>query len=116
MDSRNCDRPINGLFGIGQGFSLATSDNSIQAEQRTGAQADSVGLYMKQIGNKILSQIIPKVPIHLVTPQDYGLTDELTGETRQLFIPSKSGIALHGQSILSHSSKKNDQIIRANTT
>jgi hypothetical protein len=48
-------RTITGLYGIGQGYSLPTSDPSVQAEQRYGAKADSVGLYIKQIGNKILS-------------------------------------------------------------
>jgi len=49
------NRPISGLYGIGQGYSLATNDLSVQAEPRIGAKADSVGLYIKQIGNKILA-------------------------------------------------------------
>jgi hypothetical protein len=53
IDSKTL-KPITGLYGIGQGFSLETSDSSVNAEQRRGAKADSVGLYIKQIGNKIL--------------------------------------------------------------
>ena len=58
MDSKSL-KPIPGLFGIGQGYSLATSNAMVQAELRPGAKADSVGLYIKQLGNKILSQILP---------------------------------------------------------
>jgi hypothetical protein len=29
MDASNNNKPINGLFGIGQGYSLATSDLSV---------------------------------------------------------------------------------------
>ena len=61
--------PITGLYGIGQGYSLPTSDPSVQAEQRYGAKADSVGLYIKQIGNKILQQVLPHKKIKFVTPQ-----------------------------------------------
>ena len=39
--------PLPGMFGIGQGFSLETSDPSVNAEQRRGAKADSVGVYIK---------------------------------------------------------------------
>ena len=55
MDAKNGNKPILGLFGIGQGYSLATSDLTVQAEMRPGAKADSFGLYMKQIANKLLS-------------------------------------------------------------
>ena len=55
MNARQGNQPIPGLYGIGQGYSLSTSDNSVQAELRPGGKADSVGLYIKQIGNKILS-------------------------------------------------------------
>ena len=48
-------KAIMGVYGIGQGYSLDTSDPSVNAEKRGGAKADSVGLYLKQIGNKILS-------------------------------------------------------------
>jgi len=61
-------RPIPGLYGIGQGYSLPTNDPSVQAESRYGAKADSVGLYIKQIGNKILSQVIPQKKIKFVVP------------------------------------------------
>lgn len=47
LDARRNNAPIQGLFGIGQGYSLSTSDNSVQAELRPGAKADSVGLYIK---------------------------------------------------------------------
>ena len=47
MDARNGNKPILGLFGIGQGYSLATSDLTVQAEMRPGAKADSFGLQMK---------------------------------------------------------------------
>jgi hypothetical protein len=60
------NRPISGLYGIGQGYSLATNDLSVQAEPRIGAKADSVGLYIKQIGNKILAQILPNQKIQFV--------------------------------------------------
>lgn len=59
-------QPIPGLFGIGQGYSLETSDLSVNAEQRIGAKADSVGLYIKQIGNKILTKILPYVKARLL--------------------------------------------------
>ena len=64
MDARNNNRAIPGLYGIGQGYSLSTSDNAVQAELRPGGKADSVGLYIKQIGNKILSQLLPKKKIN----------------------------------------------------
>ena len=67
MDSKTA-APIAGLFGIGQGYSLATSDPMVQAEMRPGAKADSVGLYIKQVANKILSQILPNTPFNLATP------------------------------------------------
>ena len=38
---------IQGLYGIGHGFSLKTSDPSINAEQRKGLKADSVTVYLK---------------------------------------------------------------------
>ena len=66
MDANNNNKPIYGLFGIGQGYSLATSDLSVQAEMRPGAKADSFGLYMKQIGNKLLSQLLPFKKIRLL--------------------------------------------------
>lgn len=44
----------NGLFGIGLGYSLKTTDHHVQAESKITAKADSVGLYVKQIGHKIL--------------------------------------------------------------
>ena len=47
MDARFGNVPISGLYGIGQGYSLATSDPLVQAELRPGAKADSVGLYIK---------------------------------------------------------------------
>jgi hypothetical protein len=37
----------NGIFGIGLGYSLKTTDNLVQAEQKATAKADSVGLYVK---------------------------------------------------------------------
>lgn len=40
-------RKIQGIYGIGQGYSIDTSDPSVNAEQRKGAKADSVGLYIK---------------------------------------------------------------------
>jgi hypothetical protein len=67
MDSKT-GLPIHGLFGIGQGYALATNDPSVQAEQRIGAKADSVGLYIKQTGNKILSKIIPEKSPNLMEP------------------------------------------------
>ena len=70
MDARFGNAPIAGLYGIGQGYSLATSDPLVQAELRPGAKADSVGLYIKQIGNKILSQLLPNSKIRLVMPLD----------------------------------------------
>jgi hypothetical protein len=48
-----------GLFGIGLGYSLKTTDNLVQAEQKQTAKADSVGLYVKQIGHKILPFLLP---------------------------------------------------------
>jgi len=47
MDAKAANAPLPGLFGVGQGYSLATSDPSVQAEMRPGAKADSVGLYIK---------------------------------------------------------------------
>ena len=44
----------SGIFGIGIGYSLKTTDNLVQAEQKPTAKADSVGLYVKQIGHKLL--------------------------------------------------------------
>jgi hypothetical protein len=35
---------------------------------RPGAKADSFGLYMKQIGNKLLSQLLPFKKIRLLLP------------------------------------------------
>lgn len=64
------NKSIPGMYGIGQGFSLATSDLSVQAEQRQGAKADSVGLYIKQIGNKILSQIIPNAKTYMIQQEN----------------------------------------------
>ena len=61
-------KPITGLYGIGQGYSLATSDMTVQAELRQGAKADSVGLYIKQIGNKILGQLLPDSEIRMAAP------------------------------------------------
>ena len=79
------------MYGIGQGFSLPTSDSSVQAEQRLGAKADSVGLYIKQIGNKILNQIVPYKRAQYVIPgpSDYGVTSspDLCGKTTQGFKP-----------------------------
>ena len=63
LNARQGNQPVPGLYGIGQGFSLSTSDHSVQAELRPGGKADSVGLYIKQIGNKILSQLFPGKPI-----------------------------------------------------
>eukprot|EP00347_Sterkiella_histriomuscorum_P021429 403334007 len=40
-------KPLDRLFGIGLGFSLKTTDNLVQAEQRSNAKADSVGLIFK---------------------------------------------------------------------
>lgn len=68
MNARNGNQPIPGLYGIGQGYSLSTSDNSVQAELRPGGKADSVGLYIKQIGNKILSQLLPTKKIRYLMP------------------------------------------------
>ena len=44
----------HGIFGIGLGYSLKTTDNLVQAETKITAKADSVGLYVKQIGHKLL--------------------------------------------------------------
>lgn len=44
----------SGIYGIGLGYSLKTTDNLVQAEQKSTAKADSVGLYVKQIGHKLL--------------------------------------------------------------
>jgi hypothetical protein len=49
----------NGIFGIGLGYSLKTTDNLVQAEAKPTAKADSVGLYVKQIGHKLLPYILP---------------------------------------------------------
>jgi hypothetical protein len=59
------------LYGIGQGFSLETSDYTINAEARKGAKADSVGLYTKQVGNKILAQLLPSRRAINVAPSDF---------------------------------------------
>ena len=48
-----------GIFGIGLGYSLKTTDNLVQAEMKATSKADSVGLYVKQIGHKLLPQILP---------------------------------------------------------
>jgi hypothetical protein len=37
----------HGIFGIGLGYSLKTTDNLVQAETKITAKADSVGLYVK---------------------------------------------------------------------
>lgn len=68
MNARLGNQPIPGLYGIGQGYSLSTSDNSVQAELRPGGKADSVGLYIKQIGNKILGQLLPSKKIRYLMP------------------------------------------------
>jgi hypothetical protein len=39
--------PIPNIFGIGMGYSLKTSDMSLNAEMRPFARADSVGVYFK---------------------------------------------------------------------
>ena len=51
-------RTLENVFGIGIGYSLKTIDNLVQAEQRNNTKADSVGLYIKQIGHKLLPQIL----------------------------------------------------------
>jgi len=48
----------SGIFGIGIGYSLKTTDNLVQAEMKATSKADSVGLYVKQIGHKLLPQIL----------------------------------------------------------
>ena len=50
---------------------MPTSDYTVNAEQRVGAKADSVGLYIKQIGNKLLSSLMPSVGGRIVTPADF---------------------------------------------
>ena len=73
-------RAVHGLYGIGQGYSLATNDSSVQAEQRHGSKADSVGLYIKQIGNKILGQILPSSIFKLAAPSDVDVSNLLQGQ------------------------------------
>ena len=45
---------IDGLFGIGIGYSMSASDTNVQAEMRLGSKADAVSLYVKHLGNKLL--------------------------------------------------------------
>lgn len=47
-------KAIEGLFGIGIGYSMKASDPCIQAEMSAGSKADAVSLYVKHLGNKIL--------------------------------------------------------------
>lgn len=46
--------PIMNMYGIGMGYSLKTNDMSLNAESRGNLRADSVGVYFKQTGAKIL--------------------------------------------------------------
>ena len=48
------------MYGIGIGYSLKTIDNLVQAEQKNNTKADSVGLYVKQIGHKLLNQLVSR--------------------------------------------------------
>jgi len=46
--------PFSNLFGIGMGYSLRTNDAALNAEARLNLRADSVGVYFKQTGAKLL--------------------------------------------------------------
>ena len=83
-------QPIPGLFGIGQGYSLETSDLAVNAEQRVGAKADSVGLYIKQIGNKILNKILPHARPQLLVPPLSPLSMVPSLTTQNFMAPAQS--------------------------
>ncbi len=55
----------SGLFGIGLGYSLKTTDHHVQAETKLTAKADSVGLYVKQIGHKLLPFLLGPAKLNI---------------------------------------------------
>lgn len=71
-----------GIFGIGLGYSLKTTDNLVQAEMKATSKADSVGLYVKQIGHKLLPLILPGGVPTMTRPKTSSATKARTDTMR----------------------------------
>ncbi|CDW84955.1 UNKNOWN [Stylonychia lemnae] len=110
--SDETNKPIEKLFGIGIGFSLKTTDNLVQAEQRSNAKADSVGLYVKQIGHKLLGQLLNRPRTSLAFNSQSVVRTSQPPKVSQVMVNYQQQNLLHiTKTPLMITPKMNDQLL-----